>query len=329
MADGFSNVVSIGQGRRGRRASAWEPWSEVKRLAQKPGRHRIGPNCELEVREPGKASLNFRYQFEGRERRMGLGPYQLAAPAELRDRVVDLQRKLRDGLDPLAEKAGAKQAPSRRGRAPSPSTPWPNGTSPRTSRLAESEASAAVAQHDRRVRAADDRRPAGRGHHHRPCPPDFGADLAGQARDGLQAPRAPRSDPRCFSAARSGQPGELARAAEGEPSRWAQGEAGRTSCGPTLAGDSEFHSRASRPGWRLGQGAGVRRLDRLSLRRGARRALERGLGRAVDDPGPRTKTGKEHRVPLSDPCRGRSAKHGALPAGRRPDLSGDEVTASR
>ena len=110
MADGFSNVVSIGQGRRGRRASAWEPWSEVKRLAQKPGRHRIGPNCELEVRAPGKASLNFRYQFEGRERRMGLGAGPARAPAELRDRVVDLQRKLRDGVDPLEEKAGAKQA---------------------------------------------------------------------------------------------------------------------------------------------------------------------------------------------------------------------------
>ena len=289
MADG-SNVVSIGQGRRGRRASAWEPWSEVKRLAQKPGRHRIGPNCELEVREPGKASLNFRYQFEGRERRMGLGRYQLAAPAELRDRVVDLQRKLRDGLDPLEEKAGAKQAAvaARAGAVTFDTlaeryiaTHEPAWRNPKHRQQWRSTIAAYALRRSAPCRS-------------RPSPSTTCCASWSRSgrpnRDGLQAPRAPRSDPRCFSAARSGQPGELARAAEGEPSRWAQGEAGRTSCGPALAGDSEFHTRL-----RGQAGVSARALEfaiftslvgpaRCAARAGARSRARCGRSRL---PGPR------------------------------------------
>jgi integrase len=120
MADTLSSTLTtdrVGVGltippqRRGRLASGWLPWSQVKKLAQQPGSPRaIGPNCEIHCTKPGQAILYFRYQFRGAPHRMGLGPYQLTSAVELRETVEDLQRKVRGGVDPLAEKQAAKQA---------------------------------------------------------------------------------------------------------------------------------------------------------------------------------------------------------------------------
>jgi integrase len=57
---------------------------------------------------PGGKSWVYRYQLDGRRRDMGLGPLDLVSLAQARDRVLDLRREVRNGVDPIEQKRQAK-----------------------------------------------------------------------------------------------------------------------------------------------------------------------------------------------------------------------------
>jgi integrase len=94
-----------------RRTKGWIPWNEVKRLPQRQSGKMIaiGPNTYLDMRK-GQVDLAYRYSSNGTQRLKSLGPLHLASPEELRDRVHELDRKRRDGIDPLEEAREQKQA---------------------------------------------------------------------------------------------------------------------------------------------------------------------------------------------------------------------------
>ena len=58
----------------------------IERVAQKPGRHGVGDGLMLQVRAPGKASWLWRFQFDGRRRDMGFGPWPEVPLAKARER---------------------------------------------------------------------------------------------------------------------------------------------------------------------------------------------------------------------------------------------------
>jgi len=62
----------------------------------------------------------FRYQIDGRRRDMGLGPVDLVSLAAARDRVLDLRRGIRAGIDPL--EARKQKKADRQIKAPKPLT---------------------------------------------------------------------------------------------------------------------------------------------------------------------------------------------------------------
>lgn len=63
------------------------------------GTYADGGNLYLRIGPTGAKSWVFRYQHSGRRRDMGLGPVSLYPLAEMRDKVIDLRRGLRDGID--------------------------------------------------------------------------------------------------------------------------------------------------------------------------------------------------------------------------------------
>jgi integrase len=82
-----------------------------KRLKKnmKPGRHSDGGNLFLQVTPSGGKSWLFRYEREGRQRGMGLGPLADFDLEQARDRARAARQLLRDGLDPLTAR-GAERA---------------------------------------------------------------------------------------------------------------------------------------------------------------------------------------------------------------------------
>ncbi len=69
-----------------------------------------GGGLYLHVGPGGSKSWVYRYQLEGRRRDMGLGPVDLVPLAQARDRVLDLRRDVRNGVDPIEQKRQAKAA---------------------------------------------------------------------------------------------------------------------------------------------------------------------------------------------------------------------------
>ena len=64
-----------------------------------------GRNLWLVASLSGRKRWEFRYTIVGRRRFMGLGPWPEVTLDEARDKVYELRRQLRRGVDPLAEKA--------------------------------------------------------------------------------------------------------------------------------------------------------------------------------------------------------------------------------
>jgi integrase len=68
-----------------------------------PGRYRDERNLYLQITPSGNRSWLFRFEINGRERAMGLGPCADFTLAEARERARLARQQLRDGIDPLAQ----------------------------------------------------------------------------------------------------------------------------------------------------------------------------------------------------------------------------------
>jgi integrase len=75
----------------------------LKKVAKlsKPGRHLDGHNLYLQVSPSATKSWLLRYERDGRERWMGLGPLHTFNLAEARERARKARQLLADGIDPL------------------------------------------------------------------------------------------------------------------------------------------------------------------------------------------------------------------------------------
>lgn len=62
----------------------------------------------LEVRPTGAKLWRFKYRYLGKDNRIALGPYPEVRLAEARQLRDEARRKLRDGIDPLAERKRVK-----------------------------------------------------------------------------------------------------------------------------------------------------------------------------------------------------------------------------
>lgn len=83
--------------------------AEVNAL-RTPGRHSIGGGLILVVNASGTRSWLARVRDpNGKRRDIGLGSYPDVSLKEARDRVAELRRQARDGLDPVAEKHKARE----------------------------------------------------------------------------------------------------------------------------------------------------------------------------------------------------------------------------
>jgi Arm DNA-binding domain len=81
----------------------------------KPGRYAVGEGAYLQISQWGTKAWIFRYQRDGRQRHMGLGPASLITLAEARDKAREARRALLDGADPLtAKRPGALTSGYRR-----------------------------------------------------------------------------------------------------------------------------------------------------------------------------------------------------------------------
>jgi site-specific recombinase XerD len=84
----------------------------IAKLMKQPGRYGDGDGLVLQVGTPGRGSWLLRYERNGREHMMGLGPLADFSLAEARLRARAARQLLHDGIDPLdAKRAGrAKRA---------------------------------------------------------------------------------------------------------------------------------------------------------------------------------------------------------------------------
>ena len=69
-----------------------------------------GGGLYLRVSHTGSKSWVFRFQLDGKRRDMGLGPYPEISLAEARGRATEHRRLRHDGIDPLDAKAAQRQA---------------------------------------------------------------------------------------------------------------------------------------------------------------------------------------------------------------------------
>jgi integrase len=85
---------------------------KIERVKE-PGRYRDRngvPGLLLQVSENGAKSWVLRYELNGRERMMGIGPVKAFNLKEARERARSARQLLADGIDPLARKQADKQA---------------------------------------------------------------------------------------------------------------------------------------------------------------------------------------------------------------------------
>jgi integrase len=74
-----------------------------------PGRYCDGNGLWLQVGPTGGKSWLHRYMLDGKARAAGLGPYPLVSLKEARQKLLENQRKLLDKVDPLQERQEAAQ----------------------------------------------------------------------------------------------------------------------------------------------------------------------------------------------------------------------------
>jgi integrase len=72
-----------------------------------PGLYGDGGNLYLQVRGPERRSWLFRYMINGRARSMGLGHLNEVSLAEARSKAGDARKLVREGVDPLNDRAAA------------------------------------------------------------------------------------------------------------------------------------------------------------------------------------------------------------------------------
>jgi hypothetical protein len=75
----------------------------------KPGRHVDGRGLCLLVKESGARTWLLRMQKNGRRRDYGLGSAFDVPLAEARDAAMALRRKVREGVDPVAERRKSRK----------------------------------------------------------------------------------------------------------------------------------------------------------------------------------------------------------------------------
>jgi integrase len=78
--------------------------------ASKPGMYPDGGGLYLRVAPGGSKSWILRYRHGGRRHDIGLGPYPLIGLADARQRANQRRRLLVDGIDPLAERRAQREA---------------------------------------------------------------------------------------------------------------------------------------------------------------------------------------------------------------------------
>jgi integrase len=81
--------------------------AEVERITE-PGFYGDGGGLYLQITPRGSRSWIFRYTRNGRSHMMGLGPTHLVGLGEARDKAHEHRRQLFDGIDPLAAKRSAR-----------------------------------------------------------------------------------------------------------------------------------------------------------------------------------------------------------------------------
>ncbi len=73
-----------------------------------PGRHSDGGNLYLNISKTGSKSWVFFYRLNGKQREMGIGPFPTVTLADARDKAAEARRLLAAGQDPLEAKKVAK-----------------------------------------------------------------------------------------------------------------------------------------------------------------------------------------------------------------------------
>lgn len=82
---------------------------KVARLS-KPGRYGDGKGLYLQISKPGVKSWIFRFEREGKERFMGLGPLHTVSLADAREKARVARLSLIEGIDPLEKRSQAVAA---------------------------------------------------------------------------------------------------------------------------------------------------------------------------------------------------------------------------
>ncbi|KAB0680065.1 tyrosine-type recombinase/integrase [Aureimonas leprariae] len=77
--------------------------------ATKPGLYGDGHGLYLQIAIGGSKSWLFRFQRDGRARKMGLGPIHTVSLAMAREKALECRRKLLDGIDPIDQRQEAEQ----------------------------------------------------------------------------------------------------------------------------------------------------------------------------------------------------------------------------
>ncbi|WP_255580249.1 MULTISPECIES: site-specific integrase [unclassified Caulobacter] len=75
-----------------------------------PGRHGDGRGLYLEVQPSGSRSWILRMQFQGTRRDLGLGSVRDVSLVEARIAAAEMRRKVRNGVDPSAERRAARKS---------------------------------------------------------------------------------------------------------------------------------------------------------------------------------------------------------------------------
>jgi hypothetical protein len=82
---------------------------QVERI-KRPGLYGDGGGLYLQVTPRGSRSWIFRYERDGRTRKMGLGPTDLVDLREARDKAQIYRRQLFDRIDPFGERCRRTRA---------------------------------------------------------------------------------------------------------------------------------------------------------------------------------------------------------------------------
>ncbi|MEL7684850.1 tyrosine-type recombinase/integrase [Citromicrobium bathyomarinum] len=78
--------------------------------SKKPGKYGDGNNLWLIVGPTGRERWEFRFTLNGKSREMSLGPADEKTVHEVREKARDLRRLVRQGVDPLADRAKPNKA---------------------------------------------------------------------------------------------------------------------------------------------------------------------------------------------------------------------------